>query len=92
LPRPSQGTSWSEAKTANIVAQTAWRAASRRIWRELGFPNLVLADTAKARKQEERLKRARFERARALNPFAIPDDRDYLLELNSRGSRRTLTA
>ena len=52
-------------------------------WRSLGFPNLVLARAARARQREERLKRARFERARALNPFAIPDDCDYLLELDS---------
>jgi hypothetical protein len=42
----------------------------------------------KPRLWEERLKRETFERARALNSFAIPDDCDYLLALNSRPSRR----
>jgi hypothetical protein len=44
------------------------------------FPNFVPARAAKARKREERIKREKFERTRALNPFAIPHGCDYRLE------------
>jgi hypothetical protein len=43
-------------------------------WRELGFPNLVLARAAKARYRLERLKREEFALARSVNPFALPED------------------
>lgn len=43
-------------------------------WRELGWPNLVLARAAKARKRQERLKREEWAMARTVNPYALPED------------------
>src|SRR5215469_18790133 len=44
-------------------------------WRALGFPNLVRARAAKARKREERIKRETLEVERRANPFALPEGR-----------------
>lgn len=43
-------------------------------WRSLGFPNLVRARAAKARKREARLRKEILEKARRITPFAMPED------------------
>ena len=43
-------------------------------WAAQGFPNLVRARAAKARKQLERLQREEWALARSVNPFALPQD------------------
>lgn len=43
-------------------------------WRQLGFPNLVLARAAKAKKREQRLAVERKREALKRNPFAMLDD------------------
>jgi hypothetical protein len=53
-------------------------------WHSLAFPS----SRRESSQREERLNRKKFERAPALNPFAKPDDCDYLLELNFHWSRR----
>jgi hypothetical protein len=79
----------SEMAGAALSSLNRWKGRRRAaFWRTLRFPNLVLSRAAKVRKREERLKRERLERARALNPFAIQGDCDYLLEPNSRRPRR----
>jgi len=56
-------------------------------WRELGFPNLVLARAAKARKREERLKRETLELARRANPFALPEGAELWASVARRNVR-----
>jgi hypothetical protein len=48
--------------------------ARNRFWAALGWPNLVLARAAKARKRQERLKREEWALARAVNPYALAED------------------
>ena len=87
-PKPwTRAVSTRPAGPGAFVARPVEGRRRAAFWRKLGFPNLVLARAAKARKRQKRLKKERFELARA-HPFAIPDDRDYLLELDSRRSRR----
>jgi hypothetical protein len=43
-------------------------------WRNLGFPNLVRARAAKAKKREQRLRLARIQAAKRFSPFAIIDE------------------
>lgn len=45
-----------------------------RFWAALGWPNLVRARAAKARKRLERLKREEWALARMVNPLALPHD------------------
>jgi hypothetical protein len=40
-------------------------------WRSLGFPNLVRARAAKAKKREQRLKLERIQAAKRFSPFAL---------------------
>ena len=56
-------------------------------WRALGFPNLVRARAAKARKREERLKRETLELARRANPFALPEDSELWASVAKRNVR-----
>jgi hypothetical protein len=51
-----------------------WGLGRARFWAAQGWPNLVLARAAKARKRQERLKREEWALARAANPFALPQD------------------
>ena len=56
-------------------------------WRALGFPNLVRARAAKARKREERLKRETLQLARRANPFALPEDAELWASVARRNVR-----
>jgi len=58
-------------------------------WRALGFPNLVRARAAKARKREARIKRETLELARRVNPFALPEDAELWASV-ARGKVRGL--
>ena len=56
-------------------------------WRALGFPNLVRARAAKARKREERIKRETLELAWRANPFALPEDAELWASVARRNVR-----
>ena len=65
-----------------------WKGRRRAaFWRKLGFPNLVLARAAKARKREERLERETLEEARRVNPFAMPEDAELWASVAREGVR-----
>jgi len=52
-----------------------WKARRRAaFWRSLGFPNLVRARAAKAKKREQRLRLERIQAAKRFSPFAMIDD------------------
>jgi hypothetical protein len=50
-------------------------------WRAQGFPNLVRARAAKARKREARLRKEILEKARRITPFAMPEDLQQWAEI-----------
>lgn len=66
---------FAEGWTADRMRAAAQGYSRARFWRALGFPNLVRAREAKARKRQERLRR---EAARKFSPFA--DSRDPLFK------------
>jgi hypothetical protein len=88
-PAQQKGGSKSSCLPTGHFDSKPWKGRRRAAFRrELGFPNLARARAAKARKREERLKRETFERARALNPFALKDDCAYLVETISKTRKR----
>jgi len=56
-------------------------------WRELGFPNLVRARAAKARKREARLRKETLEQMRRIDPFATLEDVAAVLGIPSQRNR-----
>ena len=56
-------------------------------WRAPGFPNLIRARAAKARKREERLKRETLKVARQVNPFALAEDAELWAPVARRNVR-----
>jgi len=69
------------------VAQAGRARKRAAFWRALGFPNLVRARAAKARKREERIKRETLELARRANPFALPEDAELWASVARRNVR-----
>jgi hypothetical protein len=62
------------SRTALAVRNRLGGLHRAAFWRELGFPNLVLARAAKAKKREQRLRLERVQPAKRFSPFAMMDD------------------
>jgi hypothetical protein len=86
--KPRSGSVQSKSGRHSLSSLNRWKGRRRAaFWRKLGFPNLVRARAAKARKREERIKRETLELARRVNPFAFPEDAELWASVARRNVR-----